>query len=153
MRELAEEVCFEKTKCAPAVPNVTAFRRSERRWPLQLLRRGDEGVDPGEFKKLLDVRAGSNGDDTNTARARANEMTDDQAEAGGVQCGNVRDVEDVESWAFFAGRGLEFEDVDDSQGLEDAVHFIRRKGSREPEDEDAPLLVLDAFNGKFRTLP
>lgn len=114
---------------------------------------GDKGIDSGEFEKLLDVRAGSDGNDTNTSRARANEMTDDQTEAGGVQCGNVGDIEDVEGWAFLARRRLEFEDVDDGQGFEDAVHFVRCKGSREPEDEDASLLVLDAFNGEFRTLP
>ena len=115
--------------------------------------RWDEGINPCEFEKLLDVGANPDGDDAHTPGAGANEMTDDEAKAGGVHGGDVGDVEDVEGWALLARRWFEFEDVHGGQGFEDAIHVVRCKGSAEPKDEHALFFIFNAFDFKLGTLP
>lgn len=113
----------------------------------------DEGIRPCEFKKLHNVGADSDGDHADTAGAAADEVADDETEAGGIEGGNIGDVEDVETWKLLAGPRVEVKDVDHDERFEDAVHFVCSEGSREPEDERAVFFIFDAFNGELRTLP
>jgi hypothetical protein len=80
-------------------------------------------------------------------------MTDDEAETGGIQAGDLGNVEDVQRGPLFAGGWLELEDVDDSQGLEDRVHVVGCESSSELEDENASFFIFCAFDGELLTLP
>ena len=80
-------------------------------------------------------------------------MTDDKTEPRGIQSGNVGDIEDVESGTLLAWGRLEFEDVDDGERFEDAVHIVGRESSGELEDEHASFFIFDSFDGELRTLP
>lgn len=114
---------------------------------------GDKSIDLCEFKKLENVGAHSDGNDANTPGAGADEMTDDEAETRGIESGNLSDVEDVKKRTLFAGRGFEFEDVDDSERFEDGIHIVGRKSSGELKDEHASQFIFDAFDGELLTLP
>jgi hypothetical protein len=80
-------------------------------------------------------------------------VADDETESGGIEGGNLGDVEDVETGKLLAGCGVEIKDVDYGKRFEDAVHLICSEGSREPEDERAAFLIFNTLDGELRTLP
>ena len=113
----------------------------------------DQRVNLREFKKLQHIWAYPYGDDPDAPSAGPNEVTDEEPETGRVEGRNISNVKNVKRRTLTAGRWFKFKGVYDSERLENGVHVVCREAAGKLEDEDASLIIFNALDSEFWTLP